>query len=168
MTSLAILISIIQSFSISLGVGASTIAIISFFVALADGKIEPAERKLMGVAYALLRIAMVAILATTLVLLYLNYFALTPFIIAQLCIIAILFINAILMTAHIMPSTFGPAIQAGSWYTLGTLSALAALQLTHFTVMQFSLGYLTWIVLSVSIVNGVMAALKAKRLGFLK
>ena len=168
MLTLLTLAAILQSFSISLGVGSSTIAICSFFVAIADGTIEPSERKMMGVNYFVLRVAMVFILLTTLTLLVSQYFLVisqvfTPYVVAQLIVLAVLFINAILMTAHIMPSTFGPAIQEGNWYTLGLLAALLPLKLVDFTILQFILGYFAWLVLAISIVNGVMAVLKQRR-----
>jgi len=62
-----------------------------------------------------------------------------------------------------MPSTFGPALQAGSWYTLGTLAPLQLLGLTDFTLAQFLMAYVTWLILAVGIVNGVMAILKSKK-----
>lgn len=162
------IMTILQSFGISLGVGASTIAIVNFFVAIADGKIEETERNLMGVTYVILRVAMVAILFTTLyigvaqnALVGSGYF--TPFVIALWLIITTLYANAILMTLHIMPSTFGPAIQAGSWYTLGMLSALRAVDLTSFSILQFIIGYACAIALAVAIVNGTMAHLKERK-----
>lgn len=162
------IMTILQSFGISLGVGASTIAIVNFFVALADGKIEETERNLMGVTYVILRVAMVAILFTTLyigvaqnALVGGEYF--TPFVIAMWLIIAVLYANAILMTLHIMPSTFGPAIQAGSWYTLGMLLSLESVNLTGFTFMQFIIGYACAIAFAVAIVNGTMAYLKDRK-----
>ncbi len=162
------LISILQSFAISLGVGSSTLAIINFFVAIFDGKIDETERKMMGVAYIILRVAMVVILVTTISLLALEsagrgVYGLSAFSFAQLIIIAVLFLNAILMTARLMPSTFGPAIQAGSWYALGTLAAFVPLGLTGFSITQFLLGYLTWVVLATSIVNGVMSLIKHRK-----
>jgi len=165
MTTLFILTSIIQSFSISLGVGSSTLAITNFFAAIADGKIDETERRMMGIVYIVLRIAMVAILVTSVILISIEvtisgFLGLTAFAYGQIIVIATLYLNAALMTARIMPSTFGPAIQAGSWYTLGTLAALAALGITGFSMPEFLLGYLTWIVLAVSIVNGTMAILK--------
>ncbi len=63
------LATIIQSMAISLGVGSSTLAIINFFVAIADGAIDETERKMMGVVYKVLRVAMVLILITTILLL---------------------------------------------------------------------------------------------------
>lgn len=168
MTLLITLISIIQSFSISLGVGSSTLAIINFFVAIADGTIDETERRMMGVVYVVLRVAMVAILLSSILLLAEEYLStgnieLNGFNLGLITALAILFINAVLMTLRIMPSTFGPAIQAGSWYSLGTLSALQVLDLVNFSYVQFLFGYITWLFLSISIVNAIMAAMKSKR-----
>ena len=168
MTILFTLVAIMQSFAISLGVGSSTLAIVNFFVAIADGNIEPSERRMMGVVYVVLRIAMIVILVSTLILLAKQYSStgfgsMSAFSIGQLVIILALFVNAMLMTAHMMPSNFGPALQAGSWYTLGTLAALVPLGLTNFNLIEFFMVYVTWLVLAVSIVNGVMAIQVGKR-----
>ena len=173
MTLFITIVAILQSFSISLGVGSSTLAIINFFAAIADGTIDPTERRMMGIVYVVLRVAMVSILLTTILLIAYqstetDILALSTFAYAQLFALMVLFSNAMLMTARLMPSNFGPAIQAGSWYTLGTLAALVPLGLTSFTFLQFILGFVTWIVLAVSIVNGVMAIQLAKRTNTLK
>jgi len=165
MTIFISLVAILQTFSISLGVGSSTLAIINFFVAISDGKIDETERKMMGVVYTLLRVAMVAILTTTLGLIALEFVysgvtSLTAFDIAQLFALSVLFINAVLMTFRIMPSTFGPALQAGSWYTLGALVALKLQGITDFTFIQFFMAYVTWLVLAIGIANGIMSLLK--------
>ncbi len=158
-------VAIIFSFATSLGVGSSTLAITNFFVAIADGSIDGTERKMMGVVYVVLRVAMV-LLFVTLVLLtgyntyHLGAAAFTPLLFAQWTILAVLYLNAILMTLRIMPSTFGPALQAGSWYTLGTLAALLPLGLTDFTYSQFILGYVVMLTLATGLVNGIMAILK--------
>jgi hypothetical protein len=168
MTTIFTLIAILQGFSISLGTGTSTLAIINFFVAIADGSISPDERRMMGVVYIVLRVAMVLILLTTIVLLVSQYGigglgSLTVFNFAQVLVIAVLFVNAVLMTKHIIPSNFGPAIQAGNWYTLGTLSALLPLGIVGFTFTQFALAYIAWLILAISIVNAIMALQMAKR-----
>lgn len=165
-------VSILQVFAISLGVGSSTLAIVNFFVAIADGKIDDTERKMMGIVYVVLRVAMVAILVTTFTLVGRDYLADSTTLgvtsLAQLTILLVLFCNALLMTAHIMPSTFGPSLQAGSWYTLGTLTALGTIDINSFSYTHFLLAYGTWLVLAVAIVNGIMAYLRAQRHGFLK
>ncbi len=162
------IVAIVQSLSISLGVGSSTLAIINFFAAIADGTIDATERRMMGIVYVVLRVAMGLILASTMLLVAVDYSAvglagLSAFTYGQLFALFVLYLNAMLMTAHLMPSTYGPAIQAGSWYTLGGLLAIQLQGADNFTFMQFMLGYLTWIVLAVGIVNGIMAIQKAKR-----
>jgi hypothetical protein len=165
MEMIIIVTTIFQSIGVSLGVGSSTLAVTNFFVALSDGKIDKSERRMMGIVYIVLRMAMVLILLTTGLLTILQstvygaaYF--TPFVIGFWILIAILFLNALLMTLHLMPSTFGPSLQAASWYTMGILMALFSLGLYHFSFMQFSIGYATVITLATIIVNGILVVLK--------
>lgn len=165
MEMIIIVTTIFQSIGVSLGVGSSTLAVTNFFVALSDGKIDESERRMMGIVYIVLRVAMVLILLTTGLLTILQstvygaaYF--TPFVIGFWILIAILFLNALLMTLHLMPSTFGPSLQAASWYTMGILMALFSLGLYHFSFTQFSIGYATVITLATVIVNGILVVLK--------
>jgi hypothetical protein len=159
---------IVFSFAVSLGVGSSTMAIINFFVAIADGTIDPVERRMMGIVYRLLRICMVTIFFTLAILTAASSYklgadALTALLAAQWTALLVLYANAILMTLRIMPSTVGPALQAGSWYMLGLLMTLIPLGLATFSYAQFLLCYAVLITLAISIVNGIMAILKAKR-----
>ncbi len=165
---LFIVTAIVQSIAIALGVGSSTLAITNFFVAIADGKIEPAERKMMGVVYIVLRVAMVLILLTTTTLTLSGYYqftenAIAPYGVAFFILILVLYANAVLMTLRIMPSTLGPSLQAGSWYTLGVLNALLPLGLVTFTLLHFLLAYSVVILLATALVNGLMAYLTARR-----
>lgn len=168
MTIFITIVAIFQTLSVSLGVGSSTLAIINFFVAIADGKIDETERKMMGVVYIALRVAMIAILVTTIGLIALEFIndgrvSLTPFDIAQLFTLSLLFINATLMTIRLMPSKFGPAIQAGSWYALGTLVALKLQGITQFTLLEFFVVFIVWLVIAIGIVNGIMSLLNKRR-----
>lgn len=170
MTFFITLISILQTFSISLGVGSSTLAIVNFFAAIADGVIDETERRMMGVVYIVLRVAMVIILLTTAVLIAIEFTnggiaEFSTIIYAQIVALVMLFVNASLMTARVMPSTYGPALQAGSWYTLGALTALQIVGITDFNFLHFVFAYITWLVLAVAIVNGIMSILAAKRKG---
>lgn len=170
METIFILSSIVLSFAISLGVGSSTIAIVNFFTAIADGTIEPTERRMMGVTYIILRLAMVAIALMLITQYMIGYLGFpTPFFgtahaVAAGLVTVVLYVNAVLMTYRIMPSTFGPAIQASSWYTLGTLAALVPLSITSFSLTVFVLAYLTAIILFISIINGVMGVLRHMQL----
>jgi hypothetical protein len=166
METLIIFVGVLQDMAISLGVGVSTMAVLNFFLAIRDGKIDETERSFMGITYFVLRIAMVTILFTMAILAYFGfanegsvYF--NNYIIAQFILIGVLYINAILMTLHIMPSTFGPAIQASTWYTLGILLAFYAQGVEGFSMLTFLLGYITMFLMAVAIINGVMAHLKS-------
>lgn len=163
-----IFFSIVQSFGISLGVGASTIAILNFFQAIADGTISDTERNFMGITYKVLRVVMIIILVSSIILAYLGYSAqgieyFTSYKIAQLILILGLYVNALLMTLRVMPSTFGPAIQVSSWYALGFILTLVPHGLTNFSLLVFILAYLTLIILAMSIINSIMAHLKIEQ-----
>ncbi len=165
-----IVFSIIQSFAVSLGVGSSTIAVLNFFQAIADGTISETERNFMGITYKVLRVVMVTILVTSIILAYLGYLAqgieyFTSYKIAQLILILGLFVNALLMTLRVMPSTFGPAIQVSSWYALGFILTLVPHSLTDFSLLVFIFAYMTLIILAVLIINSVLAYLKEKQGG---
>jgi hypothetical protein len=170
METIFVLSTILLSFAISLGVGSSTIAIVNFFTAIADGTIEPTERRMMGVTYIILRVAMVAIAIMLITQYMLGYVgASTPYFgsthaVAMGLATVVLYVNAVLMTYRIMPSTFGPAIQASSWYTLGTLAALVPAGVTAFSLLVFLLAYASAVVFFVSLVNGVMGWLRHRDL----
>lgn len=160
-------LSLIKSMAISLGVGGSTMAILNFFHALRDGKIDETERNFMGVTYTVLRVAMVLIASTLLFLSIAYSAAYTPaasnLLIVQVALTALLFINALMMTFHYMPSTFGPAIQAGTWYALGFSIALASAGITAVSLGVYALSYVTFVVFLIALVNGVLAYLKEHR-----
>lgn len=156
---------ILQSAGISLGMGASTLAISNFFVAIADGTIDPAERKMMGVVYVVLKIALTLIFITTVYLLGTALMAVSidsvaTYLWAQLLVAFVLLINSILMTKRLMPSSVGPALQAGSWYTLGILTTMVGMLDMKITMGMFLIWYVTAIVVALLIVNGVMRSLK--------
>jgi hypothetical protein len=156
---------IIQGVAISLGVGASTIAIVSFFGAIADGVIDKTERYMLGFVYFVLRVAIVLILLTVLAqfvgeVMTTGTLALTTNTVATIVLVSVLYLNALLMTAKIMPPTIGPALQASSWYSLGFMASLSAQGMVTFSILAFILGYLTFFAFAVMVVNGVMAYVK--------
>jgi hypothetical protein len=168
MEMILVLAAILQSMAISLGVGSSTLAIINFFVAIADGKIDEKERAMMGIVYTVLRIAMILILVTSLFIglnqlqvAQASYFS--PFVMGVWTLIFVLYLNSILMTRHIMPSNIGPALQASTWYTIGILMSLIPIGLTNFSYFEFLIGYLAAICLAVAVVNGTMSYLKKQK-----
>ncbi len=160
-----IFFSTLQVVGISIGMGSSTIAVSNFFLAIKDGKIEDHERKFMGVAYFILRVAMVIILVTTVALAFRGFSEVgsiyfTPYIITQFILISALYLNSLLMTLHLIPSTLGPAIQASSWYTLGFALALLANGWNDISLGAFMLLYLADFIVSMVIINSMMAYFK--------
>ncbi len=156
---------ILQGTGIALGMGGSTLAISNFFVAIADGKIDPDERKMMGVVYVVLKVALALIFVTTTYLILsalstVDVASVATYLWAQLLVAFVLLLNSILMTKRIMPSTMGPGIQAGSWYTLGILTTVVGMLDMNITMSMFLVWYGTALVVALLVVNGVMKYLK--------
>ncbi len=156
---------ILQGTGIALGMGGSTLAISNFFVAIADGTIDPGERKMMGVVYVVLKIALALIFVTTGYLILsalstVDVASVATYLWAQLLVAFVLLLNSILMTKRIMPSTMGPGIQAGSWYTLGILTTVVGMLDINITMSMFLVWYVTALVVALLVVNGVMKYLK--------
>lgn len=134
--------------AVSLGVGCSTLALIFYFMGMRSDTAHEAGRPYQKVVYIVLRVAMVLILLAEVskVVLYLS----SGVTIQQLwtaddlifiwTVVAVLFVNPVLMTFHLMPRKLGPAIQATSWYTLGTVTALPALSFTYLPLTLTFLG----------------------------
>lgn len=170
METILITAAIVQGVAVSLGVGTSTIAIVNFFAAIADGVIDQTERHMMGYVYFVLRIAMVLILLTVLVTFTAEFVStgtlvLSTSTVATILLIGVLYTNAILMTWRVMPSTVGPALQAATWYTLGMMASLTSLGIMGFSLVTFLLSYVSVVILGVALVNGIMAYLKSKSHG---
>jgi hypothetical protein len=152
MTFFTALMIIFYNMAISLGVGASSIVIASFIVALWDKTITQDERSLLGVIYVTLRIAMVTILVSVgyLTLFFPDFSDINP----QLwTLIAVLYANAIFMTLHWIPSKLGPPLQAATWYTLGTLVAVDLFSVYAVTWSNFAYLYAGFIAFWVIVVN---------------
>lgn len=142
----------LSAMAISLGVGSSTFALIFYFMGKHSPVLREAGRPYQKAVYIVLRIAMVLILLTeiTKIVLFLQagmqvqeLFAASA-LMFMWTVVAVLFINAALMTFHLMPMKFGPAIQAASWYTLGILTALPII----------TFGYLS---LALAYIGGILA-----------
>lgn len=144
---------ILNASAINLGVGSSTLAITSFLVALNDKKIDASERRMLGVIYILLRIAMVMILLTTLFIVWQRptlFGNQTQFLYT---LIAILYINAFCMTKHWISMKIGPALQAATWYTLGFIVSIHMFALYTITTLNFIVIYLIDIVIALAVLQ---------------
>lgn len=158
-----IALALIHSSAVALGVGASTIAIAGFLTAIADNTFDQSERRIMGVVYLSLRIAMVLIVLMTLLMMWMRPDFFGWFTWPLWILTAVLYLNAILMTKRWISPRLGPAIQAGTWYTLGFIITLYFFDLSALTLAQFGVFFVTDLILALLIVNGCMHYLSWKR-----
>ena len=154
---------LVHSSAIALGVGASTIAIAGFLTAIADNKFDDSERRIMGVVYFSLRVAMVLIVLFSLLVMWLEPGFFGWFTVPMWIMTAVLYINAVLMTKHWISGKLGPAIQAGTWYTLGFLITIYVFDLSVLTLTGFGIFFVIDLLLAILIVNGCMKYLAWKR-----
>jgi len=138
--------------SVALGVGASSLAITSFLTALYDGEVDVSERRMLKVIYWALRWSMVMIAVVLAVLQW--WWPNTLIGESYLWVlIVILYVNAMLMTEHLIPVSLGPALQAATWYTLGFMITIELFNLAPLTLTLFGVLYLADIVFFVVLVN---------------
>ena len=148
-----IILLLIYSTAIAIGVGSSTIAIAGFLTAIADGNFDESERRIMGVVYIVLRVAMVLIVLSSLAVVWLQPGFFGAFTVPLSVLVAVLYVNAFLMTKHWISGKLGPAIQAGTWYSLGFLTTIYVFGLAAITTTVFLSLYITALVFAVLIVN---------------
>jgi len=138
--------------SVALGVGASSLAITSFLTALYDGEVDVSERRMLKVIYWALRWSMVMIAVVLAVLQW--WWPNTLIGESYLWVlIVILYVNAMLMTEHLIPVSLGPALQAATWYTLGFMITIELFNLAPLTLTLFGVLYLADVVFFVVLVN---------------
>lgn len=147
---------------VSLGVGTSTVALTLYLVSLKDSTIDGGERKALHIVYTILRVVMGAILlmfATFSILLAIYGQAallLQPEILFIWLLIAVLFINAFLMTKHLMPMKVGPALQGATWYALGFSNVLAAFSLSFIEHVFYYVGWALVVILVVETIRRII------------
>ena len=170
-----IIIEVLKTVSISLGVGGSTIAIALYLGSLSnDGKIDKSERRMLGMVYVVLRLAMILIFITHLVTNIPLYISggvealVNPINFIQWLVLFVLYVNALLMTSHIMPDTYGPGIQVTTWYALGIITALSGLYV-NIDVSIFIMTYIVFAIFAIWLIGIFKRDLKViqKRKGWL-
>lgn len=142
--------SVVQSLAISLGVGCSTVAVAYYLTAKQDGPADPARRHDTRPVYTLLRAAMGLILLSTAGLALVFFLGtggllLSTYSLAIWTFIAVLFLNAILMTLHRMPRVIGSGLQGGTWYALGITVAVPAQIILNMSYVEFFLWYVGFV-----------------------
>ena len=168
MSSLLFLASVIKYFAIAIGVGAVTLSTVNFFIFLSDGTLDKDERHLIATAHLLIRLAILVVLLTLLpeILCYhqtVGIAYLDAVILGELFVLFLLSLNALLLTAGIIPAVMAPVMQVSGWYALGMLNILQFSGATEFSFLLFMLAFVTWFIFVAAVVNGILAYLRAKQ-----
>lgn len=128
-----IAIPLLHQMGVTLGIGASTFALIFYIQAMQDGSVDAVERRVLRTVIAVMRIGMALIIGVLLFTggyYYLNNIPIlrdTLFIVESM-LMTIIVANALLMNARLMPMWIGPAIAGGTWYSLFLLHTLPFIQ----------------------------------------
>src|SRR5688572_25470921 len=101
----------------TLGVGASTFALLFYIMAMQDGTVDPSEKRFMRAVFVVLRIGMVVI-AISLALKFLLGLSMTSVYLMQVTLLGVITLNAVLMTKRLISMRIGPVLAGGSWYML--------------------------------------------------
>ena len=143
----------LYQFGTSLGVGASTVVLVTWLIAQVDGSISKDEGRLLGAIYKILRIAMFAI-GLALVLSHFGHTVTRDLQYAmQWSLFGVLCMNAVMMTYHKMPMRFGPSLQAGTWYAQFFITVITVARLPEIVIM---LIYIAWIFVVYLIIHGIL------------
>jgi len=149
---------VLQTFSISLGVGCSTVAIVSFLAMAGKRMDRQTSGFLLHIVFTLLRVAMVAILVVTAGLAVYawdgTYFTTSTILLWSF--IFILYLNALLMTIHVMPRSIGPGLQAATWYSMGIFTAAPMLG-NSLSLVTLLMLYGSFVVGAVTLINVIIA-----------
>lgn len=152
------IISLIFQTGLSIGVGASTLALTLYIIALSDGKINASERHMLGGVYVLLRIGMVLI-AFGLVLSFMFETVARDLQYAlQWAMLGALVTNALMMAHNKISMSFAPALQGATWYSLFFITVLPIHTLPLVIV---GILYLAWVAVVYFIIRTVLHRIEA-------
>lgn len=131
MDPLALFFYFLQQLGMTLGVGASTFAVMFYILGMADGRIDASERAFMRAVYTTLRIGLFLIVvsgaAITGAHLLVGDTAIiaVPAFLFKWILVGIITISGLLMSVHVLPRTLGGIIAGASWYALFIVHTLA-------------------------------------------
>lgn len=138
-----LLIVAVNKIGLTLGVGASTFALVFYINALLDRQIDPSERRFMHIVYVVLRIGMTLITLSLILFGIIAFLSqntatlMSPTYLMEWTLIGVIIVNAILMTVHLMPMRFGPVLAGGSWYSLFLITVLPFADAAYQTILFF-------------------------------
>lgn len=151
-----IFVDLIFELSITLGVGSSTFALTFYILALTDGNVDASERRFMHTVYFVLRIGMALIALGLIASLFGAPLADGLTYTLQWALLAVITINAILMTVHVMPMKYGPVIAGGSWYSLFFVTTLPVATWGTPTIIASYAGVLVFLYVLLNVLKALL------------
>ena len=150
---------LVRFMAVGLCLGTSTVVMTMYFYLVSKGKTEPAEQKMMGILYRILRVGMVLALATE-ASSFLYYFHVDNFIywtdnpelLIRFTIFAVIVANASAMQHRKITMWLGPVLAGGSWYAYFFFSVWIETQTTYFILLS---GYLIWLCVVFALVTSL-------------
>lgn len=103
-------------------IGGSTFAMIFYYAALWDGKIDESEKHFMHIVYFVLRIGLWILVPLELGVMFYYlfteniFYTYNPVHFFRIALLGVILLNAFYMSKHKMPMWLGPALAGGSWY----------------------------------------------------
>jgi FAD/FMN-containing dehydrogenase len=113
---------LLYAIGLTLGVGSSTFALIFYIDALADGVVDPSEKRFLRIVYRVLRLGMLGIFVSLVGLVVRDGVGSFTIHGMEWFLLLVILINAVLMDFRKMPMRFGPVLAGGSWYSLFVVS----------------------------------------------
>ncbi len=134
---------------LTLAVASSTYALIFYYKATADGKVDETERSFLHIVYRVLRIGLLLLIAAEAigVIMYHYYgssaeYFYTPVFYARVTLLGVIVSNAFLMQWRLMPMWLGPALAGGSWYAYFLLNTIPLYVYSYAELFRFYVGFL--------------------------
>ena len=144
------LMNLVRTYAVGLCLGVSSIAMINYFCVVAKGSTEPAENRMMGIVYTVLRVGMVLAVLTELTTLayYYHvdnfvYWTDNPEFLMRITIFSVIVINAFAMQYRKVSMWLGPVFAGGSWYAYFFFSVWIETESTYSILLM---AYGAWLV----------------------
>ena len=138
-----------RTYTVGLCLGVSTLVMTFYYFVVAKGHTEPAEKRMMHIAYTVLRIGMVLVVISEITCFMYNYhvhnfiyWTDNPELLMRATIFTVIVLNAFAMQYRKVSMWLGPVFAGGSWYAYFFFAVWIETESTYSTLL---LGYLGWL-----------------------
>ncbi|HEY4511178.1 MAG TPA: hypothetical protein VJG29_02285, partial [Candidatus Paceibacterota bacterium] len=164
MENIGLILFILQQLGMTLGVGASTFALIFYIASGRDGEIDSTERSFLHITFTVLRTGLFLIIFSGAIITGAHLLAgessvvFQPIFIGKWLLIGLIVLNALLMTSKIIPLPIGGALAGATWYALFFLHNIAP----DMSFLMFAILYVLWALAFTLLFQGVKMLAREK------